>query len=334
MKRLLAAALLFFPLVAHAAQVALVPTTSTVGIGAQFDVVIQVQAGAEAADSAAGYIGFDHALLAVVSITAGANLPVPLANSYDNGAGTINYSAGTFSNYPTGNFTLATVRFSALAVTGGTPLTFNHTLPRETIITFTDGTLSTSAADGTVVITGATPTPTITPTRTVTLTPTEAPTVTPGGPTATATATPAPIPACCGDCDGDGTVSPSEVQTCTAILAGSRDLSVCPACDCDADGEVLVSDLTRIALNRANGCPGAPEAPLPWTVNPADAPARVVGHLNCKGSEDRACLQTTLLNAHPSMQREGDIWPFDDGRNQKLCFAAGGRRFCCAAVEE
>ena len=64
-----------------------------------------------------------------------------------------------------------------------------------------------------------------------------------------------PVPGCAGDCDGDGEVLVTEVTRVVRILAGMTSLSECPAADADGDGDVFVTDVTRAVLNLAYGCP-------------------------------------------------------------------------------
>ena len=168
---------------------AVVPPTSNTGVGQSFMVTLQVQAGSQMVDGASAYLNFDHTILQVVSISAGSSLPVPLQNQFDNTLGTLDYSAGTFSNFPSGTFTLATVTFSASALSGGTPLTFNSVDPRKTDATFGGSSVLSQAIGGTVIVTAATSTPSLTPTITVSPTPTRTPTNTP---TNTRTSTPPP----------------------------------------------------------------------------------------------------------------------------------------------
>jgi hypothetical protein len=94
-------------------------------------VTVQVQAGSQQVDGAAAYLNFDPTLLQVVSLTPGTTLPVPLANSFDNTAGTINYAAGNFSNFPSGTFTLVQIALKGVAETPSTTISYNNTNPRQ-----------------------------------------------------------------------------------------------------------------------------------------------------------------------------------------------------------
>jgi hypothetical protein len=168
---------------------AIIPATTTTNLGATFDVAVQAQAGAQMVDGATASLDFDPAVLQVVpnGITAGSSLPVPIQKQFNNTTGTLDYSAGAFSNFPSGTFTVATVTFMAVAPSAGTPLSFHLAPPRQSDVTFGGGSVLGSTVPGNVIVTA--PTPTNTPTETATITPTETPTNTP---TPTPTSTPTP----------------------------------------------------------------------------------------------------------------------------------------------
>jgi outer membrane protein assembly factor BamB/subtilisin family serine protease len=135
---------------------AVIPMTSTVGRGQAFSVQVRVQSGSQLVDGAAAYLNFDPAYVQVTSLTPGSTLPVVLQSSYDNALGRIDFAAGTFPPFPSGDFTLVTVNFTALnAMTGanGTPLAFNTASPRKSDITYSTASVLDEARDGAVVIT-------------------------------------------------------------------------------------------------------------------------------------------------------------------------------------
>jgi len=84
----------------------------------------------------------------------------------------------------------------------------------------------------------------------------------PGLCTPTPTASPPPMTptpttkpgACCGDCNGDQVIQPSEVSKAVAIKAGSQPLTLCPVADCDGDTLVTDADLSVISRNVLEGC--------------------------------------------------------------------------------
>ncbi len=131
------------------------PGTTSVGLGQNFDVVIEVRAAAQSVDGAAAYLNFNPAFLRVVSITEGNALPIIQQSSYDNAAGQVNFSAGTLANFPSGTFTLATVTFKALAQTTSTSLTFNTTSIRKSDVTFNGSSVLAGDTNGTVMITNS-----------------------------------------------------------------------------------------------------------------------------------------------------------------------------------
>ncbi len=101
--------------------------TNTVAVGQQFQLRIAVQAGeSNPVDTAQVYLVFDPAVFAVLSLTAGDALEVPLQSRLDNDLGRVDYAAGTLGNPITEPFTLAAVTFRALAATGpqGSYITF------------------------------------------------------------------------------------------------------------------------------------------------------------------------------------------------------------------
>ena len=99
------------------AILAISPSISTVAVGQDFDLVLEVQAGTQVVDGAAAYLNFDKTYLQVVSITPGSSLPIVLENNYDNATGQLNFAAGVLPPdlNPTGTFTLAKVTFHAQA---------------------------------------------------------------------------------------------------------------------------------------------------------------------------------------------------------------------------
>ncbi len=96
----------------------------------------------------------------------------------------------------------------------------------------------------------------ISPTLTATVDPTIS--VTPAAATPTATSDPtisATPAACVGDCDGNGSVSISELVTMVNIALGSRPLADCLPGDRDGGGSIVISELIAAVNNALNGCP-------------------------------------------------------------------------------
>lgn len=136
---------------------AVTPSATTANVGQAFSVTLQVQAGAQQVDGSAAYLDFNPAVLQVVSITPGSALSVVLQNQFNNTLGTLDFSAGALSNFPSGTFTLATVQFNPIGVANNSPLTFHLTAPRHSDATFGGVSVLGSTVNGTVtVVTNAT----------------------------------------------------------------------------------------------------------------------------------------------------------------------------------
>src|SRR5690606_26660766 len=123
--------------------------------GQEFDAQIEVASGNEPVIGVQAFLNYDPALLQVVSLTPGTALPSILLNSTNN-PGEINFAAVTLQEpYPTGTFTLATVRLRLLTATSGTTLSFNRNRPRESGMVYFGGALKLDGAENGVVINNA-----------------------------------------------------------------------------------------------------------------------------------------------------------------------------------
>jgi parallel beta-helix repeat protein len=130
-----------------------VPSTSQVKVGETFEVEIQVQAGEQQVDGASAYLEFDPTLLEVVNMTSGDHLNLTLENSFDNGAGSINFAAGKLTSpFPSGDFELVTISLRAKAATARTPLGFVFNPSRRTYATFGGASVFDYAEDGNIII--------------------------------------------------------------------------------------------------------------------------------------------------------------------------------------
>jgi hypothetical protein len=88
--------------------------TTQVNIGETFEVAVKVQAGEQRVDGASAYLEFETTDLEVINMSTGGYLDLTLENSYDNGAGTINFAAGKLTApFPSGDFELVTIRLRA-----------------------------------------------------------------------------------------------------------------------------------------------------------------------------------------------------------------------------
>lgn len=117
-------------------QLAIEPATVSAIPGQIFSMNVQVKAGKQQVDAAQASLDFNPALVRVRRLISGTALPLNLQSEFDNTAGTVDFSAGTFSNFPSGTFMLVTVEFESLMPTTGTNLAFHFGLPRETNVTF------------------------------------------------------------------------------------------------------------------------------------------------------------------------------------------------------
>jgi hypothetical protein len=169
------------------------------------------------------------------------------------------FSSGylTSGTKPSGTFSLARIHFKALMVTAGgsTPLEFGTAGDRKTEILYGGHSVLAGVQNGSVTISGetpsATPTPTLTATPTRTLTPTATRTATPR-----ATVTPTPIPTpppedLDGDCDVDGVD--------IALVSNHWDTRVGDAryvqrYDLDNDGDIDIVDVMRVVAHWGERC--------------------------------------------------------------------------------
>ena len=142
-------------------SIAISPAVTQVAVNTVFTVDIAVDSGAQQVDGAQAFVNFDPDFLQVVdeygnpssTIVGGTAFQYEFLNEIDNAAGTINYAAGSTSSYPSGAFTLATIRFKATAETENTAIAFNLTSPRKTRITFGGSSLAFTPLDGNVEVT-------------------------------------------------------------------------------------------------------------------------------------------------------------------------------------
>ena len=143
------------------------PTVPSVARLDIFTIDIRILAGDQPVDGGEIHLDFDPAFLQVVdaagnpvsTIIGGSTFPVPLQNTVSNTLGHIDYASGSLSSAPTGTFVLATIRFKALAGTGGTstPLVFVARGGSPTNVTYSGASVLAGAIDGGVIITDTPP---------------------------------------------------------------------------------------------------------------------------------------------------------------------------------
>jgi hypothetical protein len=123
----------------------LLPANNTVAAGDAFTLTIQVAAGAQPVDGVSAYVDFDPAYLQIQAITPdNTALPLTLQNGFDNLAGTVDYSAGALSGFPSGAFGIAQVRFGVVAAPpqSGTALVFHAAAgQRQTQVSYGGGSV-------------------------------------------------------------------------------------------------------------------------------------------------------------------------------------------------
>ena len=138
---------------------------------------------------------------------------------------------------------------TATQTPGQTPTaTLAPTGTRANTATRTPGQTATASRSVTQTDTGtptATPTSVATPTSSAQLTVTQLP---------TSTATPASVP-CEGDCDGNGSVTISELITGVAIALGSQPIDRCLPLDSSGNGHIEINELIAAVGHALNGCP-------------------------------------------------------------------------------
>lgn len=121
---------------AQVAVLALAPTTTTVGVGQSFSVAVHVRT-TQPVDGAAAYLDFDPAAMQVAHVAAGGALSAVLRNQIDNVQGRIDFVAGALAApFPSTDFTLATITFTATQPTTDAALSFAAANPRLSDVTF------------------------------------------------------------------------------------------------------------------------------------------------------------------------------------------------------
>lgn len=129
-----------------------VPQIITTTVGQTFSVGLMVETGRQQLDNVSAHLNFDETKLQILNITPGDTLDQIQQNQFDNSQGSIDFTAGTLSNFPTGNFRLATITLLSLAETPSTTLTFNTNAPRQSERSFGGASMYTFTKDGTISV--------------------------------------------------------------------------------------------------------------------------------------------------------------------------------------
>ena len=115
---------------------ALTPGNITASQGTTFTVAIQVRTN-QPVDGAASYLSFDPAVLQIAAVLPGNGLPVIIQNQVNNQQGQLNLVAGALTSpFPSSNFVLATVVFTATNLSSETPLRFAVSGARQSSVTY------------------------------------------------------------------------------------------------------------------------------------------------------------------------------------------------------
>jgi len=131
---------------------ALAPASVTVRQGVTFTVTIQIRTG-ELVDGAASHIDFDPAVLQVAAITPGDALPTILQDQFNNQQGWIDFAAVALNApFPSSNFVLANVVFTATTPSPGTALTFAASGARQSNVTYGGAAILDRLEPGSVIV--------------------------------------------------------------------------------------------------------------------------------------------------------------------------------------
>ncbi len=131
----------------------LLPATQTVEVDDVFSINIEAQCNGQDVTGISAFLDFDPTYLQVQSVTPGVTLDLVIQNTYDNTAGTIDYSAGTLTTpYPSDTFTIATVTFKKIDEVNSTLINFSTNFPRESNVDY-GGTSKLRNLTGATVVT-------------------------------------------------------------------------------------------------------------------------------------------------------------------------------------
>ncbi len=134
------------------AVLALAPALATAELGQTVTIEIRIRS-AQLVDGVAAHVDFNPAILQVASIVPGSALPTVLQNQVDNLQGRLDFVAGALSApFPTSDFVLATVVFTATELTSGTPITFATANPRQSVVTYNGNVILKHVENGTVIV--------------------------------------------------------------------------------------------------------------------------------------------------------------------------------------
>ncbi len=107
-----------------------ISTNDIAEVGEIFTVEVWLDAGTTQVTGAATYLNFDPSILQVDTFVASPDLLIQLPSSFDNTQGFMDYAAGKFSDFPTGDILLVTVLFQVVGVTSNSTIEINTDMPR------------------------------------------------------------------------------------------------------------------------------------------------------------------------------------------------------------
>jgi hypothetical protein len=125
------------------------PALVNVNLNDTFSVIIQVQSGSQLLDGAEANLDFDPSKLQVIGLTGNTTaFPLIIQSQFNNTNGTIDYAAGTFSNFPSGNVNLVVIQFKAISEAQTTDLVFHYGGGRNTDATYGGYSVLTGSHNG------------------------------------------------------------------------------------------------------------------------------------------------------------------------------------------
>lgn len=120
--------------------------------GQRFEIEVLVRT-QQFVDGAVAHIDFDPAVMQVASIAPGGVLGNILQNQVDNLQGQLDFAAGTLSApFPTSNFVLATISFTATNLANISPISFVTAAPRQSSVTYNGNAILDRVEHGAVTV--------------------------------------------------------------------------------------------------------------------------------------------------------------------------------------
>ncbi len=132
----------------------LVSSNTAMKVGDTIQVAVKVNSGSQLVDGVQVGLDYDPTMLKMKTITPNSSiLPMIMQNKKDDLNGYFDYTVGTVSNFPSGEFTVVTVEFEALKATQNTAINFHTNAPRQTLVTHSGASILTNSLGTAVRIT-------------------------------------------------------------------------------------------------------------------------------------------------------------------------------------